>query len=228
LQKEIILGPDSENSFDMANCLYTLDKIVDSEKAVIDIDINNKWFLFNFGMLFAFIHYGNKKEINLKNKIEKTPFKSFGNVAIDLKENSPIILPKYKINPRKAFLISPVRGVDDVVAKEIKEYKDNLTKNKTFDVIHYPLYDTDQNDIIGTRICRDNLQAEASSGTIKIYYIENSKGSVFDLGMDFMLKFYLDNKLCPNKERKIELINRNNLTSIGPYEKFLLELQKDN
>jgi hypothetical protein len=82
----------------------------------------------------------------------------------------------------KTFLICPVRGKDSndlmwVVEKLEREGWD----------VHYPPRDTNQNDPTGLQICKDNVDAIRSSDVVHIYYDENSRGSLFDLGSAFGL-----------------------------------------
>jgi hypothetical protein len=123
-------------------------------------------------------------------------------------------------------MISPVRVATDPLTIALRNYKRNLLKKGEYNIIHYPLDDTDQSDPVGTTICRTNLGAESSSGTILIWYKKDSRGSVFDLGMDFMLKYYLDDLICPRVKRKFKLINPSDLKGDG-YEKFLLNFVKN-
>ena len=48
--------------------------------------------------------------------------------------------------------------------------------------------DTDQNDSVGLRICKDNGRAIAGADEVHVWYDPTSQGSAFDLGMVFMLR----------------------------------------
>lgn len=86
--------------------------------------------------------------------------------------------------PKKSFLICPVRGATEEEKKRLEKYVIDFEKNG--DGIHYPAWDTNQTDLIGYRICRDNCNAiNNSSMGIKAYLNETSNGSMFDLGMTF-------------------------------------------
>lgn len=95
----------------------------------------------------------------------------------------------------KIFLISPVRGFEegDQEFQRIKSYVENLRKEGH--TVHWPKYDTDQNDDIGTRICRDNGRAIIESDEIHIWWTGKSQGSIFDFGMAFMAQLLLDKKI---------------------------------
>lgn len=82
----------------------------------------------------------------------------------------------------KSFLICPVRGVDQDKTRHIVE---NLEKDG-YDV-HWPPRDTDQNDNIGLRICKDNKQAIIDADVVHMIWDGNSQGCLFDLGMAFAL-----------------------------------------
>jgi len=83
------------------------------------------------------------------------------------------------------FLICPVRGATEKEKLFIENLIDDYeTKGKG---IHYPLWDTNQDDSIGYNICTENKNGikNAKKG-ILVYLNENSAGSMFDLGMTFM------------------------------------------
>lgn len=82
----------------------------------------------------------------------------------------------------KTFLICPVRGHD---SNDTEEYVRALEDNG-YDV-HWPHRDTDQNDDIGFRICRDNLEAMKESDVVHVVWDGKSQGCLFDLGMAFAL-----------------------------------------
>jgi len=87
--------------------------------------------------------------------------------------------PCYRI---KTFLICPVRGHDPeetrAVVKELE--------SRDFDV-HWPPRDTDQDDSIGLRICRDNRDAIEAADVVHVVWDGASQGVLFDLGMAFAL-----------------------------------------
>lgn len=85
----------------------------------------------------------------------------------------------------KIFLICPVRNVSKKEAARIKEYVKDLEDEGH--VVHWPQRDTDQNDPVGLRICRDNCTAIKEADAVHVWYNKDSQGSIFDLGMAFAL-----------------------------------------
>jgi nucleoside 2-deoxyribosyltransferase len=82
----------------------------------------------------------------------------------------------------KTFLISPVRGQSPdvwqahVAALEAEGYE-----------VHWPHRDTDQSDIVGLRICADNMKAIAAADVVHVIWDGQSQGCLFDLGIAFAL-----------------------------------------
>lgn len=227
-KEECLIIPESESSFSLDKCKEDLEKIVSTERIHIDLDIQNKKCLFKFGMLFAYQHYfRSQKEIILTKKIQETEVKSFNNVLLYLINKGEELLEPYQINTKKAFMISPVRSTTDSLALDLRNYKSLLLEKGLYDIVHYPLEDTNQNDS-GPGICKENLQAESTSGSILIWYKHDSFGSAFDLGMDFMLKHYLDWEFDKEKKRHFSLINKEDVKiENNGYEKFLLDIVKN-
>jgi hypothetical protein len=89
------------------------------------------------------------------------------------------------INFYDGFLISPVRNLTPETKSKIDKYV------KDFEVdgrkMYVPYRDTNQDDDIGFRICEDNLAAMEMADEVYIWWDKNSKGSLFDLGMAFVL-----------------------------------------
>jgi nucleoside 2-deoxyribosyltransferase len=84
---------------------------------------------------------------------------------------------------KTTFLICPVRGVDpatraaQVAALEADGY-----------TVHWPPRDTNQDDAVGLRICRDNADAIAASDVVHVIWDGKSHGCLFDLGVAFALR----------------------------------------
>ena len=93
----------------------------------------------------------------------------------------------------KYFLICPVRNATEEQRQQMVAWI--VQKESAGDTVYYPARDTNQNDSIGYRICRDNRQALAIADKIAIFWDKTSQGSLFDLGMAFAL------------EKPIEIIN---------------------
>lgn len=92
----------------------------------------------------------------------------------------------------KSFLICPVRGMSpDAHATTV-----DLLEKQGFKV-HWPPRDTDQNDEIGLRICRDNAAAIAAADVVHVIWDGKSQGCLFDLGVAFALKKKLEIIIIP-------------------------------
>lgn len=92
----------------------------------------------------------------------------------------------------RSFLICPVRGMSpDAHATAVE-----LLEKQGFSV-HWPPRDTDQDDEIGLRICRDNAAAIAAADVVHVIWDGKSQGCLFDLGVAFALKKKLEIVLIP-------------------------------
>jgi hypothetical protein len=99
------------------------------------------------------------------------------------------------------FLICPVRNSSDSVDEILRGYV-HLKESEGYDV-HYPKIDTIQTgDLIGTRICYDNLLQVFLRDEVHIWWDANSVGSKFDFGALFMLTRILD------LPKRVVLVNR--------------------
>lgn len=80
----------------------------------------------------------------------------------------------------KSFLICPVRGLaPDAHAAIVSRLEAEGYK------VHWPPRDTDQDDPIGLRICRDNAAAIAAADVVHVVWDGKSQGCLFDLGVAF-------------------------------------------
>lgn len=84
------------------------------------------------------------------------------------------------------FLICPVRGLRKKQRIAIAAYVISLEKLGR--EVYWPWRDTDQNDLVGLRICTDNLRAIRRADEVHIWYNPKSQGSVFDFGIAFGLR----------------------------------------
>jgi nucleoside 2-deoxyribosyltransferase len=84
------------------------------------------------------------------------------------------------------FLICPVRGATDDQRAKIIAYVEDLESQGLR--VYYPQRDTNQDDVMGARICRDNRDAINEAKEIHIWWSASSSGTLFDLGMAWMLK----------------------------------------
>ena len=121
---------------------------------------------------------------------------------------------------KKIFLICPVRQViyDVTRARKIENYIKKLEESGY--QVHWPLRDTDQNDPIGLRICKNNCERIFEADEVHVWWDENSRGSLFDLGMTFICYLY--------KGTKIILANPDEIKSTKEksFNNVLLELHK--
>lgn len=98
---------------------------------------------------------------------------------------------------KTAFVICSVRNATKEETAFTEAYIKGLDK-KGYKV-HWPPRDTNQNDPRGLRICNDNCEAMMKADEIHIIWNPASQGSLFDLGIAFVLR-----KL---KKKKIVLAN---------------------
>lgn len=91
---------------------------------------------------------------------------------------------------KNIFLICPVRKATGDTAKKIEKY---ITKLEESDCkVYWPARDTDQSDPIGLRICKDNCKEIFKADEVHVWWDENSRGSLFDLGISFMCHHLAD------------------------------------
>jgi nucleoside 2-deoxyribosyltransferase len=86
----------------------------------------------------------------------------------------------------KIFLACPVRGITDEYREGI-ETQVKWLENHGF-TVHYPPRDTNQDDISGLRICKDNRQAIEEADSVYVIWDGKSQGVLFDIGMAFALR----------------------------------------
>lgn len=99
------------------------------------------------------------------------------------------------------FVICPVRNAKPEEKEFLEKYVSSL-ETEGFHV-YLPHRDTNQDDLIGLRICEDNRRAIHNSAKISVYWNPESQGSLFDLGMSFMIALLHD--------KPIYLINRDDV-----------------
>lgn len=96
------------------------------------------------------------------------------------------------------FLICPVRNATEEQKQRMQSYVEQL---EALDKkVYYPNRDTNQVDTIGYRICTDNKTALRLSKEIHIFWDNDSKGSLFDLGMAFAF------------DKPLVIVNKNEVT----------------
>jgi len=115
---------------------------------------------------------------------------------------------------KKIFLICPVREADEEEKAFLQTYISNLEQEGY--KVHYPPRDTNQDDPIGYNICRENRQAILDADEVHIYFTPKSKGTLFDIGMTFMM------------EKPVVLVNRDKIekTPHKSFQNVLLELDR--
>lgn len=138
------------------------------------------------------------------------------------------------------FLICPVREADKELTERIEKYVE-MREKKGFKV-YYPRRDTNQIDPVGLKICTDNALAIIPKKEIKVWRNKNSQGSLFDLGMGFVLSVLFSKerslfwriktitKLFFMGEKIITLANSDEVkpTEGKSFENFLLALHSKN
>jgi hypothetical protein len=92
--------------------------------------------------------------------------------------------------------------VEDDENDNIGKYVENLRKEGHS--VHWPYYDTNQDDPVGTKILLDNSRKIFEADEIHFWFDKNSSGSHFDLGVTFAL-------LCLGYKKKIVFANRRNV-----------------
>lgn len=104
----------------------------------------------------------------------------------------------------KVAIICPVRNLTSDEAYEIERHILKLQKNGV--KVHYPPRDTNQADPIGFKICKQNAEAIIDADEVHIFWNGKSKGSMFDLGMAFIInkKIVLINKLQETPHKSFE------------------------
>ena len=81
----------------------------------------------------------------------------------------------------KIFLVSPVRNVDNLELTLIKTYV--LTQESAGKEVYWPYRDTKQDDPIGNIICTANRKAIMAADEVHVWWNNESRGILFDLGM---------------------------------------------
>ncbi|MFW6246726.1 MAG: nucleoside 2-deoxyribosyltransferase [bacterium] len=93
-----------------------------------------------------------------------------------------ILYNTFNLLPMKIFIICPVRLADDATRKKLEEYTANLEKQGH--KVHLPHRDTNQAGT-GTEICTENMNAIKDADEVHIFYLSNSTGIHFDMGVAF-------------------------------------------
>jgi len=92
---------------------------------------------------------------------------------------------------KKIYIICPVREATPEKRAALEAYTDML--EDAGHLVHLPHRDTDQ-EAPGFEICMANGAAIQMSDEIHVFWDEESRGSLFDLGMAFMLDMLVGHK----------------------------------
>lgn len=84
------------------------------------------------------------------------------------------------------FLICPVRNASSDATDRIAAWVASMELDGH--EVYWPARDTDQDDQVGARICRDNAAAIRSADAVFVWYTPTSQGTLFDLGIAFGLQ----------------------------------------
>src|SRR3989344_8762787 len=93
---------------------------------------------------------------------------------------------------KRIFLICKVRNVPPETEKKHAAYV--ASKEKEGYEVYWPKRDTDQNDHLGLRICKDNRLAIVMADEVHVWYDKTSEGSKFDLGMVLMMLYFSEQR----------------------------------
>lgn len=110
----------------------------------------------------------------------------------------------------KIFFISPVRQATPEIVAECEQYV--IQKRNEGHQVHYPRWDTDQNDVMGINICDTNLKKILEADEVHVWYHKTSTGIHFDLGAVYLLIRILGYK------KKVVFVNKDEFK-----EEFILE-----
>ena len=117
---------------------------------------------------------------------------------------------------KKVFVICPVRIADKATRKKLEQYKQYLESQGY--IVHLPHLDTDQKAGIYA-ICMQNMQAILAADEIHIFFVPQSYGSHFDLGMTF-LACHLDPKKIIKVVENGQVIDKNGQLKLAFEESF--------
>lgn len=114
----------------------------------------------------------------------------------------------------RIYILCPVRKALPETVDAIATYV--AQKEKEGHEVYWPKRDTPQDgDPIGLRICRDNGSAIYHADEIHIFWDRESAGSLFDLGMLFMLKEIMGEK------KKVVLVNADQVPPVASGKDFV-------
>lgn len=125
--------------------------------------------------------------------------------------------------PADIYLICSVTNATD----KDREYADAYVKalEARGHKVHYPPRDVDQNGT-GTEICEAHRAAMYKADEVHVIWNPDSKGSHFDFGMAYMLRFVVRD-LGDMGDVKIVLVNDPGQTETKTYGNVLCDLQEE-
>jgi hypothetical protein len=118
----------------------------------------------------------------------------------------------------KIYLICPVRNINEEMKEQIDGYVAEMESQGHF--VHYPPRDVDQSDPVGDNIITKHRFAMLQSDEVHIFFDPDSKGSCFDLGMFWMMKWY-------NPDLKLKCINTIEKSVGKSFENVILKISKN-
>jgi len=106
---------------------------------------------------------------------------------------------------KRVYIACPVRNATKKEIEFLTEYVKDL-EAKGYDV-HFPhdKEDVNQDDPVGINICDTHAEALLKADEVHIYYNPTSEGTIFDLGMAYILRRI---RQKTGEDLEIKLINR--------------------
>ena len=123
------------------------------------------------------------EEVLIEKGVEKKS-PDWNNEFLSVIIDRDILYNTLKLKPMKIFIICPVRLADDATRKKLEEYTAELELQGH--KVHLPHRDTNQAGT-GTEICTENMNAIKEADEVHIFYLSNSTGIHFDMGVAFAL-----------------------------------------
>ena len=114
------------------------------------------------------------------------------------------------------FVICPVRMADSATRQKLEAYKRTLESQGY--KVHLPHLDTDQ-EASGYEICLQNMKAILEADEIHIFFVPESYGSHFDLGVTF-LACYLNKEKVIKVIENPEICDENGQTKLALFKSF--------
>jgi len=123
-------------------------------------------------------------EIILESEGIEKKFPDWNTSFLEKMVDRDILYKLFKLKTMKIFIICPVRLADDTTRKKLEDYTAALEAQGH--KVHLPHRDTNQAGT-GTEICMENMNAIKEADEVHIFYLSNSTGIHFDMGVSFAL-----------------------------------------